>query len=209
MSIETLVYTILVEGVKRSYLKMHFRETFSLEYIHREVLKCWSEPHRYWHTLAHLAHFLKRISELFSKKMITEEEFYTLSIAAIYHDIVYIPGDKSNEVNSAAVLYTHFAPSETRKAAAQLIMHTAKMEPGNTFLEIFMFECDWYVLLYGDMEALLQYEEGISKEFGSVSPSLYREGRIAFLEKAKFLCADNQENIQELIKYIQQKYLTD
>ena len=65
-----------------------------------EIMECWSQPHRYWHTPNHLNDIVLGIKELYKDNKIDEREYNILIVAAIFHDIVYDPKRNDNEEKS-------------------------------------------------------------------------------------------------------------
>ena len=64
-----------------------------------EVRKRYSEPHRHFHTVEHLNDVLKQI--IVNRQYLPLEDFVSLIIAGVFHDIVYEPTRQDNEERSA------------------------------------------------------------------------------------------------------------
>jgi predicted metal-dependent HD superfamily phosphohydrolase len=60
------------------------------------VIKKWAESHRYWHTTKHLYEMLDGVERLHAQRLIKGKEFDILTIAAVFHDIVYDPQRNDN-----------------------------------------------------------------------------------------------------------------
>lgn len=65
--------------------------------IHQQLIDSYSEPQRFYHTLAHIGHCLSLFDKISAKLQNPE----ALELAIWYHDVVYKPGAKDNEQLSA------------------------------------------------------------------------------------------------------------
>ena len=159
-----------------------------------EVLDRWAEPQRKFHTLGHL----KDVIQCF------RPEKMTLVVAAFYHDAVYEPGQRDNELRSADLLRTHArVDSEgTVASAVRIILSTADFRHKEAPDEQAFFRADCQVLLR-DWEDLLVYEEQIRAEFQNVPEDEYLAGRSAFLENASGVFPENREFLLRLRNRIQ------
>lgn len=88
-----------------------------------ELLKSlYKTPTRYYHTFEHATTVdkacLKYCSDIGS---IWADDAMNLSIAALWHDVVYIVGSKTNEIDSANLLLEYYPEYTT---SANLIQHT-------------------------------------------------------------------------------------
>lgn len=82
-------------------LKIKITESLSKNFISifENVISRYSEPHRYFHTVDHIAHVLNCLT-------VTNPE---VILAAIYHDIIYVPGSDQNEYCSAQLAANHLS----------------------------------------------------------------------------------------------------
>lgn len=159
-----------------------------------EVLDRWTEPHRKFHSLGHL----KDVIECFPP------ERTALVITAFYHDVVYEPGRRDNELRSADLLRTHALVDSKGiiASAVQIILSTADLRHKDAPDEEAFFRADCQVLLR-DWEDLLVYEEQIRAEFQSIPECEYLVGRSAFLEDASTIFPENRELLLRLRDHIQ------
>lgn len=160
----------------------------------KEVLNRWAEPHRRFHTQAHLQSVIESISP----------QDVALILAAFYHDAVYEPGLPDNEAKSADLLRKHSQEFSAKSSdlaapvdhgaiidkATRIILSTAEFHHKEDPDEETFFRADCQALL-GNWEALLVYEEQIRSEFQSVPRDQYLSGRCAFLEKASEVFPEN------------------
>lgn len=65
--------------------------------IHQNLIESYSEPQRFYHTLAHIEHCLSLFDKIRSKVQNPD----ALELAIWYHDVVYLPGAIDNEQLSA------------------------------------------------------------------------------------------------------------
>jgi len=174
-----------------------------------EILDRWTEPHRKFHTQAHLRGVIESISP----------EDVALVLAAFYHDAVYEPGIPDNEAKSADLLCKHsqeFAANspdpEARTdhgaiiaKATQIILSTAEFHHKQDPDEESFFRTDCQALL-GNWEALLVYEEQICSEFQNVPQAQYLSGRCTFLEKASEVFPENAELLLRLRDHVKESF---
>lgn len=186
-------------------------ETIVTKYIGNKmdfVYAAWAEPHRVFHNKSHLFDVLQ---ELYTQKsLVNDWEFEALVLAAYFHDIIYLPGDKFNEVNSARLMRekfikTEFLESDVVRYAQQIILDTARIEKDKIGLFKIFQNADCQGLIYYSFDELLPYEEAIFKEFQKFSLSDYKQGRVEFLEKASKVFSCNATNLEKVSKYVQNR----
>ncbi|KAK0468251.1 uncharacterized protein EV420DRAFT_1503520 [Desarmillaria tabescens] len=153
------------------------------------ILEKYSEPHRYYHTLTHLEAMLRCLQA--SKRHIHDPT--SLSLAILFHDIVYNPQERNNEILSID-MFERFAmdkclPAEqTSKVSLfieRTITHTLPEEAGeegNSSDLHFFLDSDLEVLSRPS-DAYRAYASQIRKEYSHVPINDYRAGRIAVLQK--------------------------
>lgn len=165
-----------------------------------QIMKMWSEPHRHYHNIDHLFDTLKSIESKFKDGEIDENEQLILSIAALFHDVIYDPESNINEEESIQYYKNNVNKLNLDQRVINIITSTKfRKEPDERLCRIF-----WNIdnsILKSDINGLLDYEKKIRKEFQFVEYSSYKEERINFLKSCvgKF---DNDDNIKFLIDYI-------
>lgn len=155
-----------------------------------DVLRRWQEPHRAFHTLAHLQSILISV----------DPSRVALVLAAFYHDAVYNPKPakpKENEQQSAALLLSQAQPSPIIDKAVAIIRSTGSFCHKSDPLEEEFFTLDCQALL-GDQEALAVYEQQIRKEFACFPVQDYVKGRAEFLLEASAQFPENKANLLQL-----------
>ena len=65
--------------------------------LHRQLVKCWSEKHRHYHTLQHLRECFERFEELRGDAKSPPQ----IAVALWFHDAIYDPKRDDNEDRSA------------------------------------------------------------------------------------------------------------
>jgi predicted metal-dependent HD superfamily phosphohydrolase len=167
-----------------------------------EVLSRWSEPHRHYHGAGHLNQLVDSISLLVG---INERIRDLLLLVAVYHDIVYRPGDPDNERLSAEYFMSGVTdPGDAHRDVAEAIVATSHHDwracttEGARLLSNVFNRLDMSVV-ESDMAGLLDWERGIRAEYGMYGDDDYRRGRTAFLRSLLDKYPHNRHNLQALI----------
>ena len=162
------------------------------------------EPHRHYHTLRHLHH-------LFSLMDSYEQDIYdknVLTLAILFHDIVYDPKSRDNEVNSMR-LFQEFAAEaaqdESGKFSEKVVLLVSefilatklhevdptRVTPGShEHSDLMYFLAFDMAILASSPEDYLIYCQRIRKEYIHVEEKAYCTRRAEFLRKC---IADEQE----------------
>jgi len=142
------------------------------------ILDYYREPHRFYHTLAHLDDICTQLHQ----RGYGDNDI--LLLATVFHDIIYDPRSATNEEDSAAYFKSIFKGDEAvRDAVVQIILDTKTHQPDSELSRIFC-EVDLNILRQ-PFDKLLVYEQQIFKEFQFVDFAVYREKRIEVLESLK------------------------
>ncbi len=156
----------------------------------------WREPHRYYHNLGHLGQMFEDLREHSSR--------LDVMLAVLFHDIVYWPDRRDNEKQSADFFLAEM-PEEFKKNNAELVqnVYTAIIEtdhskPPMSKLGKLICEVDLKILMSDDLNALLEWEHNISKEFQVFPYEQYQAGRIQFLSK----WTSKNPRLNDLISYV-------
>jgi predicted metal-dependent HD superfamily phosphohydrolase len=149
-----------------------------------ELAAAYSEPHRAYHTLEHLAECFAVASGLRSSRLSGIGE-----LALWYHDFIYDPRSGRNEEESASRcardLRRASAPEPLVETACALIAATrhaasSSVEPPLSADAALLVDLD--LAIFGAAEErFARYERAIAQEFGWVEPLQYRRGRAAVL----------------------------
>ena len=146
------------------------------------LVAAWSEPHRRYHDLAHLAAVLGLVGELAT----AAADPAAVRLAAWYHDAVYDPTRADNEQVSALRARAGLrgrVPDERIDAVERLVLLTAghDPDPGDADGAV-LCDADLAVLA-GPPDAYAAYASAVREEYGHLSDEAFTAGRIAVLEQ--------------------------
>ena len=144
----------------------------------RDLLRRWSEPHRRYHDVEHLATVLSIVDELAAPAEVR--------LAAWYHDAVYDPRSGDNEERSArlavdALTKLGMAPGRVDEVA-RLVRLTERHDPapGDRNGEAL---CDAdLAILAAPADRYREYAAGVRQEYAAYSDADFRSGRLGVLE---------------------------
>lgn len=145
------------------------------------VVGAWSEPHRRYHDLAHLAAVLGLVDVL--AEAATDPT--AVRLAAWYHDVAYDPQRSDNEEVSAArarIGLLGLVDDATVAEVDRLVLLTAGHDPEPDDANGSVL-CDAdLAVLAGPPEAYVGYASAVRAEYGHLSDAEFTAGRIAVLE---------------------------
>ena len=172
-----------------------------------KVLAAYQQPHRHFHTLAHLGSVCELIQENVTQ---CAELRGKLLLLALFHDVVWVPQGNDSEDQSAAAFdfvaghYNLPIPAADRQELRAAILSTkeqsAENELGNRFHE---FDC--HVILNGSPVDLLAYEFQIFREFQYLNMLEYRKGRREFFSRFSRRFPQCRNNMSFLIEYLERR----
>ncbi|MCZ2836307.1 HD domain-containing protein [Modestobacter sp. VKM Ac-2985] len=146
------------------------------------VVGAWSEPHRSYHDLAHLAAVLGIVDELAGHAA----DPVAVRLAAWYHDVAYDPQRSDNEHVSAArarIGLLGLVDDATVTEVERLVTLTAGHDPEPD-------DANGAVLCDADLAVLASppaayagYASAVRAEYGHLSDADFTAGRIAVLEQ--------------------------
>lgn len=167
----------------------------------QEVLNCWKEPHRFYHTEVHLQYLLNEIEKLAIQGHISTTQKENLLMVAFFHDAVYDSTAGDNEEKSAELFKHLTQETDYTDSIVQAILDTKTHQPTSDLSRIFC-DLDMAIVTKADFKEMLAWEKGIAKEYQFVDYSLYKMGRIALLEHFAKQYPENRSNLQNLIHYL-------
>jgi predicted metal-dependent HD superfamily phosphohydrolase len=146
------------------------------------IIGAWSEPHRRYHGLEHLAAVLGLVGELSGAASDPD----AVALAAWYHDIAYDPERDDNEqvsADRARAGLRGLVPEDRVDEVARLVLLTAghDPEPGDANGAV-LCDADLAVLA-GPPDAYVAYASAIRAEYDHLSDEEFTAGRIAVLER--------------------------
>ena len=146
------------------------------------VVAAWSEPHRRYHDLAHLAAVLAVVDALAGHA----DDPDAVRLAAWYHDVVYDPRSTENEQRSAGRARAGLrglVPDERIAEVERLVLLTAGHDAAPD-------DADGAVLCDADLAVLASppgayaaYASAVREEYAHLSDAEFTAGRIAVLER--------------------------
>ena len=142
----------------------------------------YSEPHRRYHTLHHVADVLAQVDWLVAAGERVEDP-EAVELAAWFHDAVYQPGAPDNEAQSAQLATEALGgmglASPRVERVASLVLATARHVPDGPDAAAL---CDADLAVLGrDREGYLRYARQIRSEWSHLDDARYRKGRTAVL----------------------------
>jgi predicted metal-dependent HD superfamily phosphohydrolase len=169
-----------LRGVDPAYIEGCDHEVF------RIARRSYDSPWRFYHAWSHIAACVAQF---------VEQKFdnpRAVLMALLYHDAVYVPGDKDNETRSAELAermlrYRSSVPESERRSISRMILLTANHHSADHRLtadEAKLIDIDLGIL--GQAWPVYQeYMRGVRKEYcpAVTTDFQYRIGRRAFLEK--------------------------
>lgn len=159
----------------------------------------YAEPHRHYHTAAHIAACLRHFDAVrhrLSGPLAVER-------AIFFHDVIYFPRRTDNEAASAdfaaSALKTLGVPAEEIAAVCRLILVTAHPSTPQTTDEQFLVDIDLAILGSSPAE-FAAYERAIRREYAWVAGDIFRQKR------GKLLRAFLQQTSIFRTNYFHEKY---
>jgi len=145
------------------------------------LIAAYSEPHRRYHGLAHVAFLLDEID----RRAALLRDIEVVAFAAWFHDAVYDPRAKDNELRSAiwageVLAAAGFAPERTQAVEA-MILKTISHHTGEASADEALFLDMDFAILGAPPAIYADYAESIRAEYAFVPDEQFRAGRGAFL----------------------------
>jgi len=169
-----------LRGIDPAYVEGCDREVF------RIARRSYDSPWRFYHKWSHIDACLAQF---------TEQKFddpRTVLLGLLFHDAVYVPGDKNNETRSAELAermlrYRSRVPESERHSVSRMILLTANHHSAGRRLtsdEAKLIDIDLRILGQ-PWPAYQEYMQGVRREYcpSVTSDFEFRIGRRAFLEK--------------------------
>ena len=201
LSVTDIMFNHLAQLLLRRYLKGGVL-------VAAELLSRYSEPHRFYHNVAHIDNLLGKINVL---KGLTPYEKSLLQLVAYFHDVWYDPRTPNqNEQLSAEFFMECVKPNQQKDPTAKriytIIKDTDYQNVGreDKLYRIFkQIDCD-DPLYHSDINVLLDNDRKIMKEFQLYPYSRYRKDRMDFLDSTWKGSPDYADyNLHSLRKYVE------
>ncbi|MFT3808912.1 MAG: hypothetical protein QM698_03275 [Micropepsaceae bacterium] len=148
------------------------------------LIASYSEPHRAYHTLAHLDFVFAMLDAHAAKA----REPARLAFACWYHDVIYDPRAADNEARSAERATEELTAigvmPDVVKRIDRLIRATATHQTADADSDDALFLDADFSILGAAPEIYAAYVKGVRFEYGHVDDAGWKAGRGAFLKKA-------------------------
>lgn len=171
----------------------------SVYYDIEPFYKC--ESHRHFHTTKHINDMFIELQHLHEKENFKEDEFNTLVIAILFHDIIYKPWRTDNEEESAKFLKENADDCKIVNDAIEIILGSKKHDAHPNSLAGIFNRLDESIMYSTNIAELIEYEHQIFKEYQFTDLDIYIEKRCEFLSKY----VERNPTIKFLIDYVRNR----
>lgn len=145
------------------------------------LLQSYAENHRFYHTSQHIAAMLKHFDAV---KLLAERPA-ELELAIWFHDVIYKPLSKNNELNSAIWLERFLRGQNYELEAIERVFNLVMATEHKRLLETndqkLIVDLD-LTILGAEPNVYKEFEVNIRKEYKSVPYFIYKRKRRAVLE---------------------------
>jgi predicted metal-dependent HD superfamily phosphohydrolase len=144
--------------------------------IHDQLKQAYSEPHRHYHTLAHLS---ECFAELGKARMLCNR-LSEVAVALWFHDAIYDPTQRDNEIQSACwaeqTILDHGLSQSLSERIRDLILATRHQEVHKEPDAQVLSDVD-LAILGAPSERFEEYERQIRREYFWMPESEFNQGR--------------------------------
>ncbi|ENW96568.1 hypothetical protein [Acinetobacter sp. NIPH 298] len=158
--------------LEKSWYELHRHYEFSEpQRTFNELIAAYSEKQRAYHTIQHLYECLVLLEATRSDL----NDDHAVELALWFHDAVYDPQAKDNELKSAELFEQYLAQDLTREIVQKIkrwIVATQKHEPTEELDLQFLLDID-LAILAASPERFVEYEQQIQQEYSWVDPDVY------------------------------------
>ncbi len=149
--------------------------------LFEQLVACYEEPHRRYHTLLHLGECIERLGPVLGLAGYPGE----VEVALWFHDAVYDPRRQDNEAQSALwarqALESAGLPGEALSRVESLIMATRHSVLPQTPDECLLVDVDLSILGSAPTR-FAEYEAQVREEYDWIPGAQFRHRRAAILE---------------------------
>lgn len=158
--------------LEKSWFELHRHYHFSEpQKIFNKLIAAYSEKQRAYHTLQHLYECLVLLDSIRSDL----KDAYSVELALWFHDAIYDPQAKDNEMKSAELFGWYMAQDlsvEIVEKIKRWIVATQKHEVTDELDLQFLLDID-LAILAASPERFEEYEQQIQQEYAWVDPDVY------------------------------------
>lgn len=134
-----------------------------------------------YHNMQHLDNVFYAFEKKYWNKLSSRDRGI-MSIAILYHDVIYDPQAKDNEEKSANFMLQCGGDIQVKDEAYKLILFSKYQRKPETELERIFLECDMHIFSE-TLADQLEYEKQIQQEYAWVPLEIYIKERVKILEK--------------------------
>lgn len=158
--------------LEKSWFELHRHYHFSEpQKVFNKLIAAYSEKQRAYHTLQHLYECLVLLESIRSDL----KDAYSVELALWFHDAIYDPQAKDNELKSAELFGRYMAQDlsvEIIEKIKRWIIATQKHESTNELDLQFLLDID-LAILAASPERFEEYEQQIQQEYAWVESEIY------------------------------------
>jgi predicted metal-dependent HD superfamily phosphohydrolase len=150
------------------------------ESLEAQLAAAYGEPHRAYHTMAHIAELLgwfDRVED--DVRWRAPAEVYT---TILFHDAIYEPGKQDNEARSAAWARASGLPVDLERVEKLILMTASHGAHEWADHDAALFLDSDMAIVGAPAPQFAAYDAAIAVEYAHVPRDAYRAGRRAFLE---------------------------
>ncbi|MCU4366802.1 metal-dependent hydrolase [Acinetobacter courvalinii] len=190
--------------LEKSWFELHRHYHFSEpQKIFNKLIAAYSEKQRAYHTLQHVYECLVLLESIRSDL----KDAYSVELALWFHDAVYDPQAKDNELKSAELFGRYMVQDlsvEIVEKIKRWIIATQKHEAADELDLQFLLDID-LAILAASPERFEEYEQQIQQEYAWVDPDVYsikRKEVLAHFYQAEPLYQTEyfQQNFEQRVK---------
>jgi predicted metal-dependent HD superfamily phosphohydrolase len=191
-----LLVSLFEEVLKYFAIPNHLQVIQRLGLV-EDLLKCYSEPQRHYHTTQHLFECLNLFKEYNDSNKTGVQERLKISLALCYHDVVYKPLNKNNERKSSEYFTEHFQNTilplcfdhtvvlawiKFCKGVKTLIRKSDHKTEPRTLSEKITRDID-LAIIGADPDRYVEYERQVREEYFHIPYSRFIDARADALRK--------------------------
>jgi predicted metal-dependent HD superfamily phosphohydrolase len=158
--------------LEKSWFELHQHYHFSEpQKVFNKLIAAYSEKQRAYHTLQHLYECLALLESIRADLNYA----YAVALALWFHDVVYDPQAKDNELKSAELFQQYLAEDLSIDIVQKIkrwILSTQKHEATNELDLQFLLDID-LAILAASPARFAEYEQQIQKEYAWVGSEFY------------------------------------
>ena len=185
--------------LEKSWFELHQHYHFSEpQKVFNKLIAAYSEKQRAYHTIQHLYECLV----LFESIRADLNDAHAVALALWFHDVIYDPQAKDNELQSAELFEQYLAQDLSIDIVQKIkrwIIATQKHDLTDELDLQFVLDID-LAILAASVERFAEYEQQIQQEYAWVDPEIY------FIKREEVLAHFYQTESLYQTEYFQQSF---